>query len=130
MCQNHEGFPVHGVNSDQFICKLAPHLRISDKLLKFLVQKGVFSVPVNTGMNIGEKEPDKVNEKSLQNIFPGGIIIGLIGHEKTPLLKIDILTLGVFTVPVKGLETKRDQFFFSNPLILKISFFGRIQTVA
>jgi hypothetical protein len=31
----------------------------------------------------------------------------LIGHEKTPLLKIDVLMLGVFTVPVKWLETKR-----------------------
>jgi hypothetical protein len=58
-------------------------------------------------MDIWEKEPDKVNEKALHNIFPGGIIIGLIGHEKTPLLKIDVLMLGVFTVPVKGLETKR-----------------------
>ena len=29
------------MDSDQFICKLASHLRISDKLLKLLVHKGV-----------------------------------------------------------------------------------------
>jgi hypothetical protein len=37
----------------------------------------------------------------------------LIGHERTPLLKIDILMLGVFTVPVKGLEIKKGSFFVS-----------------
>jgi hypothetical protein len=37
--------------------------------------------------------------------------------------------LGVFTVPVKGLEIKKGSFFLLQPLIMKISFFGRIQIV-
>ena len=43
-------------------------------------------------MNIGEKEFDKVDEKSFENIFPGGIMIGLIWHEKDSFtVKINLL---------------------------------------
>jgi hypothetical protein len=48
-----------------------------------------------------KKEPDKVEEKAFQNIFPGGIITGLIGHEENSFIKKCVIILDVFIVSVK-----------------------------
>jgi hypothetical protein len=38
-------------------------------------------------VNIGKKELDKVKEKAFQNIFPGGIIIGIIRHDENSFIE-------------------------------------------